>query len=220
MYPKKVNQVADDIESFLHLLCIFALRFHRHNKMPQELKGLLDSTYDTCSFEHGYWVGGSGKWDLVTAGTVPFKLQGNDTFASLLATLAAICKSHYASIDKEALQRYAAGPAPAPPAIKAFKKPTRRYKYADALDNEDVIPRTVEPTPAVSAAPLLATHRAFCVAITKALRDGEWPTEDKENDKSDLIKWSDKESESLPRSALKHSSQALPDKATKKAKAT
>ncbi|TCD67815.1 hypothetical protein EIP91_011877, partial [Steccherinum ochraceum] len=98
-YPLRANQLADDLESFYHLLLLFALRFHRHDRSAPTLIKEVLLVYDHHDFRHGYWVGGKTKFSNVRNGVIPFELEVDDRFKLLLQSLAALFKEHYASKD-------------------------------------------------------------------------------------------------------------------------
>ena len=105
-YPLKANTVADDIESFYHVLSLFALRFHKHEQtgLPDRIKKTLD-LYDEAHYEEGFWVGSSWKTDRIQLGRLPAPLTKRDAFSRLMDSLAAICKSHYEALDERDLKR-------------------------------------------------------------------------------------------------------------------
>lgn len=61
-YPLKANSVADDSESFYHVLALFALRFHLHSATGdhETIKDILNK-YDSARFVNGFWVGSYDK---------------------------------------------------------------------------------------------------------------------------------------------------------------
>ena len=42
-YPFKPNDLSDDLESFVHVICHNAVRFHRHNMTRGEVTHTLDT---------------------------------------------------------------------------------------------------------------------------------------------------------------------------------
>ncbi|TCD60022.1 hypothetical protein EIP91_010864, partial [Steccherinum ochraceum] len=210
-YPLKSNKLADDIESFYHLLIILALRYHDHNKSGQEVKAILED-YDHCEYRYGYWVGGSTKLDNVSDGRIPFKLAHEDTFKSLLVSLAELLKQHYASKDKKVLeQRYGipelpaqTKPAEAATSIQTPVTPSEPSAAEEAPAAEDVddefadfatadsgVQLTVlkeQPAPERPVSPL-KDHTQFLALLSQAIRDKDWTASDKGADKFALIDW-------------------------------
>lgn len=98
-YPTKPYELADDLESFIHILCWFALRFHRHNyTIPDALSGHIYTMYDVCGIGNDGHRGGDAKYAAVIEGTLGFLLDTDECspgFVSLLRQLRNLCKVHY-----------------------------------------------------------------------------------------------------------------------------
>ncbi|THH30018.1 hypothetical protein EUX98_g4181 [Antrodiella citrinella] len=193
-FPKKPYELADDIESFLHLLCIFALRFHHHNLDPVVLKVTLDDHYDVSWYQDGYCLGSYQKLSDVRGGLLPCTLRTKDTFSTLLQVLAAICKEHYASLDFDDLQEQfgitpetaaSASVEPteydsAPPIVPAFSDIDERSRKENAQLEADL----PLPKPAVAT---LNTHSRFAFAFYDALTRDGWIPHDKTVDQFEKI---------------------------------
>lgn len=207
-YPLKSNKLADDMESFYHLLVILALRYHDHNKNSQEIKTILEE-YDQCEYRYGYWVGGTTKLDNVSDGRIPFKLRHEDTFTRLLVSLAELLKQHYASKDRKVLeQRYgipelpslakrpeATSPAsailPATSDADAFVEEEADDEFAAFATVDSGVQLTVlkkQPAPERPVSPL-KNHSQFLALLSQAIRDKDWTPGDKGIDKFALIDW-------------------------------
>lgn len=106
-YPRKPNSVSDDLESFYHVLALFALRFHKHKQTgkPKNIKSILVADYDKVSMQDGYWVGSDRKSDNIKLGKLPSPLTTRDRFSHLLKHLVGICKTHYEAQDEDDLDR-------------------------------------------------------------------------------------------------------------------
>lgn len=194
--PLKANELADDLESFYHLLTLFALRFHDNDqKRPNETKQVLES-YDEYYYIHGYWVGGKRKFACMVDGRLPFVLYRNDSFKTLLVSLAGLFKEHYASEDLEDLQvRYGipdhpgipddkGGPEPNGPSGLPAPDPLETESDLDLLsalapaapttrtlvDLTQTLPRPVSP---------LKTHDDFVSLLLQALKQNNWTDNDK-----------------------------------------
>ncbi|KAH8100038.1 hypothetical protein BXZ70DRAFT_973311, partial [Cristinia sonorae] len=166
----KGNEVSDDIESFFHLLVLFALRFHCPHLDTEDVKGVLTGVYDKSSIRKGFWIGSLSKLQSVCAGTLPFVMKPNSPLASLLDALIAICKEHYASLDLDDLaKRYGIPEDPengpsgvgAPPPDLPRIPLTKYQRYATA-------PEPIPEVPQVAASkhhPLLNDHKAFGEAL-------------------------------------------------------
>lgn len=98
--------MADDIESFVHVLSLFALRFHRHTKNSESIKSILKEHFDQATFNGGYWLGSDSKLEKMMDGALPFTLKTKDAFHHLLHSLLQVCKEHYAALDVDMLERH------------------------------------------------------------------------------------------------------------------
>ncbi|TCD60312.1 hypothetical protein EIP91_010361 [Steccherinum ochraceum] len=218
-YPLKGNDVADDIEAFMHLLIVFGLRYHDHtsSRKPDGLRNTL-SVYDECTYVDGYWVGSETKLTNIQAGVLPCRLTdteaGKDGFRSLLEGLAQACKTHYGSLDWQDLKRYAL------PSSSEKAKADAQASIAQSAIKTSSISRllslgasVVGPQPTAAATsqapslpsapkqPLLNTHNAFVKIFTDALGNPDaWDSEDKRDDQFKRIEWKSETSNSMSRS--------------------
>lgn len=131
LYPKKPQEVADDLESIVYILVRLALRFHKHEKSlkydpgsrssddirkanatNEDLATLVSSFFDVqIECEDGYWSGGSSKKDWLETYKLPVKLlpgpDGKQTpLAKLLRSLYALLRQHYGAINYSDLERF------------------------------------------------------------------------------------------------------------------
>ena len=99
--------MSDDIESFYHILALFALRFHKHSLtgQPDEIKDILEGQYDKAVVRNGFWLGSHKKRNQIKLGELPAPLATRDRFSRLLQYLVSMCKKHYELQDHEELQR-------------------------------------------------------------------------------------------------------------------
>ncbi|KAL4252369.1 hypothetical protein ABKN59_004888 [Abortiporus biennis] len=102
-YPGKQHELSDDLESFIHVIHWFCLRFHRHN-LTDKFAGIastLSGVYFACTKANGYDVGGDLKIELMKTGQLCFTPHPtvNQGLQLLLEELSNLCKQHYASID-------------------------------------------------------------------------------------------------------------------------
>ncbi|KAI0077489.1 hypothetical protein K474DRAFT_1621041, partial [Panus rudis PR-1116 ss-1] len=114
-YPGKPWELADDLESFVHLLNLFAVRFHPHRIAPSSLPAFLYDRYQTCHYDpttKAFW-GCSQKIQDVETGSCGFKLQLNPqtgrptNLARLIGKLMMLCKDNWNSLDHQALEKHA-----------------------------------------------------------------------------------------------------------------
>lgn len=132
-YPKKPIELADDLESFAHVLTYTALRFHEHNlakayypnadeaTRAQLAKLNTEGNKNLAKFvqpffyeeteEEGFVVGGTQKLASIAFGFPGFTLlKGRDDqevpLARLLNDLYALLHQHYAALDTGRLEQY------------------------------------------------------------------------------------------------------------------
>ncbi|KAK0222210.1 hypothetical protein IW262DRAFT_1553092 [Armillaria fumosa] len=67
--PSKINELQDDLESFIHVVMYHSLRYVRHNKVDR-LPGILYEIYDSVQRHDGETQGGFGKRWLFASGGV------------------------------------------------------------------------------------------------------------------------------------------------------
>ncbi|KAI0795553.1 hypothetical protein C8Q75DRAFT_730482 [Abortiporus biennis] len=108
-YPTKQHDLADDLESFVHVLHWFCLRFHSHDMSENHynLASVLARVYFDAHREEGYDLGGEEKFKLMRKGGVCFTLTDKEVMPGLIRLvnrLSKICKKHYQTLDIEALE--------------------------------------------------------------------------------------------------------------------
>ncbi|GJE97853.1 hypothetical protein PsYK624_140750 [Phanerochaete sordida] len=129
-YPKKPQDLSDDLEAFVNVIVGLALRFHPHklslNYAP-DISGdalrlankgntglaqhIFNFFYQDCLCEGGYWSGGDMKLlTILTRGKLPVYLKpganGPTPLARLIDDLYALLRLHYETIDFDDMKRY------------------------------------------------------------------------------------------------------------------
>ncbi|EJF67468.1 hypothetical protein DICSQDRAFT_142985 [Dichomitus squalens LYAD-421 SS1] len=96
-HPEKQHELADDLESFMHVLNYCALRHLPTGMSSAEVAHLVQSLYDTViQSDAGPPKGSPLKLEKVQNGTPFVKgLPGDHPMAQLLAELSELCKAHY-----------------------------------------------------------------------------------------------------------------------------
>ncbi|KAI0782041.1 hypothetical protein C8Q75DRAFT_811974 [Abortiporus biennis] len=107
--PAKQHELSDDLESFVHVIHWFCLRFHSHDLTgsPTRIASRLSSVYLACSKINDYDVGGEEKLTCMKTGKPCFTLQEtsvNEGLRLLVDKLSELCKEHYATVDFQALE--------------------------------------------------------------------------------------------------------------------
>ena len=179
-YPLKPNELADDLESFAHVLTLLSLRFHPHtltkhpanNVSSEASPNLNENNTDLASHVWHYYyyngqndglcTGGILKMDGNKAGRSPWQASAaseldyvSPTLVTLISELFELIREHYSSIDFNSLSRYA------PPPPKRKKSTIRRVMLTveddpdgeldEESDHEDQ--STVVPVPAPVSGP-------------------------------------------------------------------
>ena len=113
-YPKKPNELADDLESFVYVVSLALLRFHEHNLSFTDPKGRrpelsmhIGTKYDAANAaEGGYVIGGKAKITGMRYGIPGFELTGRNSpqLSVLLSKLYDLGKSHYSKLNLGELQ--------------------------------------------------------------------------------------------------------------------
>ncbi|KAH9932241.1 uncharacterized protein B0H18DRAFT_51524 [Fomitopsis serialis] len=100
--PGKMHEVADDLESIVHILRLTCLRFYKHNMsdVPDELRSHVIQVYEAQEIVNGKAVGGAEKHNHMLQGYLGAILVDSETpLAKLLSNLADICKKHYLVVE-------------------------------------------------------------------------------------------------------------------------
>lgn len=181
-YPgKKPYELSDDLESFVHILNWFCLRYHPHNCLT-DLQTHVEYVYHGMEIDSKQHIviGGHQKLRFLKSGQLFVELSDASPLKTLVEDLARICREHYAKIDlskfdvvkktDRAIDSDGDGDAGLA-AITKFAK----TQYADTQE-------VVKPSPQVGIAemssnrpPALSTHRAIMYAFACALETkGTW----------------------------------------------
>jgi hypothetical protein len=101
MDPGKRHELADDLESFLHVVTWLVLRFSSHNLSEPLLATLLQAVFDEGSVEQsGREVGGQSKADALQGGRIArtVKFHSRPKLDSLLSLLTNTFAARYENI--------------------------------------------------------------------------------------------------------------------------
>ena len=113
-YPKKPNELADDLESFVYVVSLALLRFHKHDlsfidprgkrpKLSRHIAVMFDAADEA---EGGHVVGGERKIGAMVHGDPGFKLASSNSpqLSILHSELYSLGKSHYSKLNLDELQ--------------------------------------------------------------------------------------------------------------------
>ncbi|KIP03572.1 hypothetical protein PHLGIDRAFT_15771 [Phlebiopsis gigantea 11061_1 CR5-6] len=110
-FPRKPNELADDLESFVHVISLALLRFHENTLTfnfsihREPLGSHMGLVYDPAhKTGDGYWVGSFLKMSSVRNGWPGFGLVDRTSNLSvLLKALWYLGKNHYSGLDLDAM---------------------------------------------------------------------------------------------------------------------
>jgi len=175
----KAHEVADDIESFIHVIVWLSLRFHAHRTLiAEETIRLIEYIYDhRWNFQGrpGVVVGGYGKLDWITKGEPPVQIYKNPPLSGLLSDLALLCQQHYRTIDTTSFKR---------PKLEVDQDDEESVLPIDGLgevtlpaSSSDIIISDgvgYEPSREVVAEPTLSNHVKILETLRKWLQGSRW----------------------------------------------
>ena len=238
-YPRKPNELTDDLESFVYVISLAILRFHEHTltQFGNTILGRhVSLVYDAADRTNdGYWVS-TDKLNRIRGGNPGFDLLNKKSkLSTLLRSLWQLGRAHYAKLDLLDMQeRWGVGPVVKDPEESptlannllfhsAFPKTmsdrsVRSEVEADLLEEDDLLeeeggPPLVlpDPTPRVQD-PRDFNRHIHIYKIFRSLAESDWGTEDttKTPDQFvDMVAFEPMESVRSARSGVKRGSQAV-----------
>ncbi len=187
-YPTKPHTLADDLESFVHLINWLTIRYHKECKTLQDLqdlKILVSQVYEQVArTPDGYDVGSKRKLRNMQKGEIGYDSEGLPRALSDLVTgLAEMCKEHLSSIDYEAnVYPYAVQvqETTVPPIIERPVKAIPKRLRESFLEGEGVQPlsqpRTKPEAIKLKGKAVMNNHDTIYLLLCQALRtsDESW----------------------------------------------
>ncbi|KAI0334154.1 hypothetical protein GY45DRAFT_1270329 [Cubamyces sp. BRFM 1775] len=144
-YPRKPNELSDDLESFVYVLAICLLRFHRHNllcaaagsvdqpngPLSYHIGSRYDAAFPTPS---GYAVGGTEKLRAMQKADPGFVLDTSNSpqLNDLMQKLYRLGQAHYATLDFDEMEEKYGVPRAHPPPQPTNPQPTHTTNF-DAI---------------------------------------------------------------------------------------
>ncbi|KZT68417.1 hypothetical protein DAEQUDRAFT_766409 [Daedalea quercina L-15889] len=167
--PGKKHEVADDLESFVHLLRWMCLRFYKTIFEKEELRSHIISVYEQYRvLDNKQEVGGAAKRALIKEGASGFKLVPADSpLSRLLDALAGICKEHYLAVEPM-LQSQTEGAMSHLSDGTVIASSKRERLRSRALKGQAATEAVSGPPARVVHSPLLSTHEAIIDAFASA----------------------------------------------------
>ncbi|TFY67989.1 hypothetical protein EVJ58_g1287 [Rhodofomes roseus] len=125
--PGKRHEVADDLESFVHVLNWMCFRFCLHDlsEKPDILKTCILALYEEQGVENDEEIGGTHKRKQIRSGEPPIEVDPDTPLSELLKDLASICRKHYLAVDGPALKSKPRGAL----AVDVASRDARSEKY-------------------------------------------------------------------------------------------
>ena len=121
--PRKPNDLADDLEAFVYVLCFMALCFHRHNltsrngpnsgniQLAEHFKGFFYEARTDGTFS----IGGRDKKYQMSVGVPGFTLEPEDSpLSRLINALYVLLKMHHDALDWDKMRREWSSKPPRP----------------------------------------------------------------------------------------------------------
>ncbi|KAJ3559199.1 hypothetical protein NM688_g481 [Phlebia brevispora] len=146
-YPKKPTELADDLESFVHVITWLAFRFHEHkttipiclnpdcdvatvraaNGSNDALSAQKNEFFDASFEQDGYHLGPRAKYQQIKEGKPPCRLvDKTGPLSRLLDRLYSLLRLHYEAIDPAELDMY--------DIYSTTSAPSRQYRSHGVID--------------------------------------------------------------------------------------
>ncbi|CAL1715090.1 unnamed protein product [Somion occarium] len=185
--PKKYCEVADDIESFVHVINWCALRYHQHNHLGSAsgFATFIHRMFLDCSISSdGLLYGCPEKWVAMMRGDPGFNLSSDERFQNVINELMRVCSSHYRSLDLKELERFrptepkeaealrASTVRPVAPPVNMNKvRPPRRRTRGDNNKAAEPAGANIQRGPAERT---LDEHANIADVLFEAIQDTDW----------------------------------------------
>lgn len=183
-YPKKPYEVSDDIESFVHVLIWCATRYldHTWSTDPTGLATFINQMFIACNYSSdGTYFGGSGKWDVIKSGNLPFTFPGEVKLQTVLDQVLRVCRLHYEHLDLQNLAQFLPSdrvptdkpeftPGTTNTQISEIQVDVIEYEPPVQIDNSLRVSSDLPPDP-------LSKHKTIYNILITALNDrNAWPS--------------------------------------------
>ena len=205
-YPLKEISLSDDLESFVHIIKWFALRYHQHsvrdtirdnveNSSTEHICLILSlhmqATYFQDVLSRGFHIGGAAKIDSFKRKEPEFELdpdQASPAFDKLVRELHALCFEHYQLVNWAELDRLHDAASPSTKTKAPSEKPSFVKRQSVAF-----LPVRAQRQTRISPAGLgrgseavqrpaedpLASHGAMVGVFRECLENESWFAADK-----------------------------------------
>lgn len=195
MYREKQREVADDLESFMHVINWIALSYHETNltKSPERLQNFVRSMY----LEHNIGqlhVGGTEKRDAILHGFPGFSLLKCPGLSHVISDWMSLCQEHYEAKEEEPkkLESHAESHSELHLVKQASFLPQAPFDQgedseSDSEPENDSVPVYDLKPQRKNPCAVLSTHEEFYDVLKDAIENGllgsdQWPHNDKLED--------------------------------------
>ncbi|KAF9810504.1 hypothetical protein IEO21_06899 [Rhodonia placenta] len=179
----KTHEVADDLESYMHVLNWLCLRFFKTSHV--NLRSYVSDSYDLVTKVGKHRTGGHEKYQAIKDGRAMANLEEKEgtPLKHLVNTLARMCQDHYQMVDSSPSSEPGGDRPRRHPIITIGGASPDTYKMSDIY-----YPRTRKDEPKVKKDDPLVDHRLFIAAflIACSAPASEFPA--KEEDKFAFFK--------------------------------
>lgn len=168
--PGKKNEVADDIESFIHVFRWMCLRFYQTSLATDELYHHILGVYEACNTrDDGQDLGGSSKRSMILQGACGFELiGGKSALSELVDDLTQICQEHYLALQPATTDETPAGDNTSGPSMDPQSQTKQNALMRDLQRAKKT---SAPPPPPPTYTKTLSSHDvvigAFAVALMK-----------------------------------------------------
>ncbi|EED79170.1 predicted protein [Postia placenta Mad-698-R] len=173
----KTHEVADDLESFMHVLNWLCLRFFE--TLHADLRSYVSSSYDLVTKVGKHRTGGHEKYQAIKDGRAMANLEEEESapLKVLVDTLARMCQDHYQMVDSSPSSEPEDDRPRRHPIITIGGASPDIYKMSDIY-----YPRTRKDEPKVKKDDPLVNHRLFIAAFLVACSApaSEFPAKEKD----------------------------------------
>ncbi|RPD73193.1 hypothetical protein L226DRAFT_489470 [Lentinus tigrinus ALCF2SS1-7] len=142
-FPKKPYRLSDDLESFIHAFHFLVLKYHPIE--GNELRQLVEGTYESYSVVQGIKVGGRSKLEHFCSPRPPFKVRANAALQSILQTLHDGCHDSYRRLDLDRMQMLYGlrKPGSGVKAPGSDEEPLPQQEPVATVDSDSIPPRSI-----------------------------------------------------------------------------
>ena len=234
-FPWKASELADDVESFVHVINYLVLKYHPTSLgSKSRFKRFVEGFFAYYKVQDKIRFGGDAKWQFMKqSNKAPYEAigPGEEALQELIDGLAVLCHNHYLLKRPWVEEELSSLKTPHPfPSMKS-RRPTDqklssvrspdlpRSIYHFELDLSDETGPTstskrppslpVAKPPSTQPPPLdttLQDHRGLRQALVAVLKGGGWSQSDKANDQFEAFREAGQSYKSLFRSNFSESS--------------